>query len=215
MKIVLTAFLAAALLVSTSVVAQPTGGSGDEARGYAVARLCGTIPANQQVDVLVLDNSDVNLRIKDAFVAALSRQNVRLQAGAPLTMTLDIQPVREYRQGSKRGDLFELRIGQADRDAGEQGDVNLRGNVWSSSRDSLVGGRTRGPSSLAVNQVRVTALLNSRVDGHCLWQAEAVHELEDRDLEEVAKQLVPVLADRYGKTVPASPLHLVPETRIR
>ncbi len=42
-----------------------------------------------------------------------------------------------------------------------------------------------------------------------------MHELEDRDLEEVAKQLVPVLADRYGKTVPASPLHLVPETRIR
>ncbi len=211
MRVALIVCVSLGLAVSYGAVAQEAEG----AQGLVESRLCGNIPANQPVEVLVLDNSDANLRIRESFAAALRRKGVVVGNGAPLTLTLDILPVREYQQGGGGGDLFELRVGQADREAGEQGDIDFRSNVWSSSRNSLVGGRTRGPSALSVNRVRVTALLNRRVGGECLWQGEAEHELGDREVEEVVGRLIAPLADTFGKAVAAHPLTLPPRPRIR
>ena len=91
----------------------------------------------------------------------------------------------------------------------------MRGSVWLSSKDSLVGGRRTGSAGLAVDGVRLTASLNSRVDGHCLWQGEAVHDLNGRELEPVTMALVPALVGAFGKTVAPRPITIEATPSIR
>jgi hypothetical protein len=186
-----------------------------EAPGRLSSYFCGTMPANMSVEVVLLDNSDANLRIKDAFVDRLRRRGVAVQPGAALTLTLEIAAVREFEERGKEESLIELRVGQANRELGQQGDVDLRGSVWSNSQDSLVGGRRKGPASLAVNRVRLTASLNRRADGFCLWQGEAIHELDGQELEPVAMGLVPALVDAFGKTVTPRPITIKAPPAIR
>lgn len=186
-----------------------------DAPGRLSSYFCGTMPANLSVEVVLLDNADANLRIKNAFVDRLRRQGVAVQPGAALTLTLEIAAVREFEERGKEESLIELRVGQANRELGQQGDVDLRGSVWSSSQDSLVGGRRKGPASLAVNRVRLTASLNRRADGHCLWQGEAIHELNGREVEPVAMALVPSLVGAFGKTVPPRPISIEATPSIR
>ena len=189
-----------------AAAADAAAAAADAAPGRLAAYYCGTMPSTPTVEVIVLDNADVNLRIKDAFVAGLRRSGVVVQDGAGHTLTLEVAADREFEKTGERDALIELRVGQPDRQRGEQGDVNLRGSVWSSTNDSLVGGRVKGPKALAVNRVRLTASLNSRVDGHCLWQGEAIHELGERELEPVA--LVPALVGAFGKSVKPRPLNI-------
>lgn len=208
--VTLSLFLFVAALVPGPAGAQAVAqnAAADSAPGRLTAYYCGTMPSAPTVDVIVLDNADVNLRINDAFVAGLQRRGVAVQDGAGLTLTLEVSADREFEKAGERDALIELRVGQPDRQTGEQGDVNLRGSVWSSTNDSLVGGRVKGPKALAVNRVRLTASLNSRVDGHCLWQGEAIHELGERELEPVAMALVPSLVGAFGKSIKPQPLDI-------
>jgi hypothetical protein len=54
----------------------------------------------------------------------------------------------------------------------------------------------------------VTATLNSRVDGHCLWQGEVRHDLRDDDPDEAAKKIMPYLAAAVGKAIKNRPIDL-------
>jgi hypothetical protein len=196
------------VFLAASVTAQ-------EAPGRLIGTSCGAMPANPSVEIVLLDNVDANVRIKNAFVDGLRRRGVAVQAGAALMLTLEIVPVREFEGAGESNYAIELRVGQANRDLGQQGDVNLRGSVWSSSENSLVGGPRKGSPGLAVDRVRLTASLNSRVDGHFLWQGEAVHELNGRELEPVAMALVPSLVGAFGKTVTPRPITIEATPSIR
>lgn len=196
------------VFLAASVTAQ-------EGPGRLIGTSCGAMPANPSVEIVLLDNVDANVRIKNAFVDGLRRRGVAVQAGAALMLTLEIVPVREFEGAGESNYVIELRVGQANRDLGQQGDVNLRGSVWSSSENSLVGGPRKGSPGLAVDRVRLTASLNSRVDGHCLWQGEAVHELNGRELEPVAMALVPSLVGAFGKTVTPRPITIEATPSIR
>ncbi len=179
-----------------------------EAPGRLSSYFCGTMPVNPAVEVVLLDDVDVNLRIRDAFVERLRRKGVVIRDGAALTLTLEIEPVREIEKSAKDESTIELRVTKPNPNLDPQGDVDLQGGVWSNSRNSLVGGRHTGPSTLAINRVRLAASLNRRADGFCLWQGEAVYELGDEELEPVAMALVPELVGAFGKAVTPRPLNL-------
>ena len=179
-----------------------------DAPGRLSSYFCGTMPGNPVVEVVLLDDADVNLRIRDAFVERLRRKGVTIQEGAALTLTLEIEPVREIEKSKKDESTIELRVTKPNPNLDPQGDVDLRGSVWSNSKSSLIGGRQTGPSTLAINRVRLAASLNRRGDGFCLWQGEAIYELGDGELEPVAMALVPELVGAFGKAVTPRPLKL-------
>lgn len=206
MRFSLLAGLTLFVLAALPVAAQDAEPDADPAPGRLSAYYCGSMPSDYSVDVVLLDNKDENLLIKDAFVSGLTRRGVTVREGAPLILTLEIAPVREFEQSDGRRGIIEMRVGQPDYDLDQQGDVDVRGSVWSNTRDSLVGGRRGGPSELAVNRLRMVAALNSRVDGRCLWQGEATHELGNREVPELALALVPPLVGAFGKSVAPTPL---------
>lgn len=186
-----------------------------EPEGRVNAFLCGEVPAKAAIDVVLLDNADANLAVKDSFVATLRRQGVRIVPGAALVLTLDIRTVREG-QSVKPPDLVDVRVGQPNEDSArpgpndpgvrDQGLAGVRANIWSNRRDSVLGGRRQVVEGRRVDQVSVNASLNRRVDGRCLWQGDAVQELGGGDAAEAAQSLAPYLARAFGKTVRDRPL---------
>jgi len=201
----LAAFLAVLLLVC----AQPV--NAQEAAAPADTRLnafaCEALPAPLRVDVEVLDNAERDLRFRDGFVARLRSAGVEVADNASLIMTLELRKVVEFER-REGGELFELRAGQENEDIGREGDLFMRGNVWSNRSDSVLGGRKRDPGQLSVDQLQITASVNRRDDGRCLWRGEVQHELDGEDADDAMQRLLPLLADALGKTVRDQPVKL-------
>lgn len=182
--------------------------------GRVNAIRCGELPASVVLEVVLLDNADENLPVKDGFVAGLERRGVRVAPGAPLVLTLGIETVREAAR-VKPPDLVDVRVGQANQDAarsrrdtgvGDQGTANVRANIWSNQRDSVLGGRRHVVEGQMIDQVKLSASLNRRDDGRCLWQGDAVQELNGADAAPAARSLAPYLAAAFGKSIANRPL---------
>ncbi len=186
------------------VVAQEAG---EPVASRMNAFACGTLPSPLKVDVQVLDNAASYLRFQERFVEALRAAGGDSVDGAAIILTLDVQTEREF-QRREGGELMELRAGQENTDIGQEGDVFFRGNIWSSTSDSVLGGRKRDLGRLALNQLRVSATANRRDDGRCLWQGEVLHHLNGEDADVAAIRIMPILAEAMGKTVRNRPVDL-------
>ncbi|MEE8333367.1 MAG: hypothetical protein V3R85_05925 [Alphaproteobacteria bacterium] len=183
--------------------------------GRVNAIVCGDVPATLVLDVVLLDNADANLPVKDSFVATLRGRGVRIAPGASLVLTLGIETVREA-VNVKPPDLVDVQVGQANEDSartepgdtsiGEQGMTKVRANIWSNRRDSVLGGRRRVVEGQMVDQVKLSASLNRRADGRCLWQGDAVQELNGANAARAARTLAPFLAHSLGKSIRNRPL---------
>jgi len=187
--------------------AQP--GQAQQAEDAAGSRLnafaCEGLPKPLRLDVEVMDNAEQYLRLRDSFVARLRGAGVEVSDDAAIILTLDIRNMVEFEQQGG-GELFELRAGQEDEDIGREGDLFMRGNVWSNRSDSVLGGRKRDPGQLSRDQLQVSANINRRSDGRCLWQGEVLHSLDGEDPVAAADRIIPILADALGETVRDRPL---------
>jgi hypothetical protein len=166
---------------------------------------CGTLPSPLRVDVQMLDNAERYVRFRKQFVEALRARGGAAVEGAETILTLDVRTEREFQRRSG-GELLELRAGQENKDIGAEGDVFFRGNIWSSTSDSVLGGRKRDLGRLSLNQLQVTATVNDRANGRCLWQGEILHNLQGEDPDAAAARILPILAGAIGKTVRNQPV---------
>lgn len=173
--------------------------------GRLNAFACEALPSPLRVSVEVMDNTEQYLRLRDSFVARLRSAGVEIADGAPLILLLDVRKLVEFEQ-QPGGELFELRAGQEDEDIGREGELFMRGNVWSNRSDSVLGGRKRDPGQLATDQIEVSASINRRSDGRCLWRGEVRHNLDGDDTADAAERIVPILAGALGQTVRDRPL---------
>lgn len=203
--------IAAMLFALALVVAQP--GHAQDSAEDADARLnafaCEVLPAPLRVDVQLLDNDARYLRARDALVARLQGAGVEVAKDAPLVLTLELRKIVEFER-REGGELFELRAGQENEDIGREGDLFVRGNVWSNSSDSVLGGRKRDPGQLSADQLQVSASINRRDDGRCMWRGEVRHDLDGGDEDEATQRVMPVLAGALGKTVRNQPVRISP-----
>ena len=186
------------------MVAAPSSGfaqaAGDTGDSRMNAFACGSLPSPLKVDVQVLDNANRFVKFRQHFIAALRAGGGDAVRGAPAILTLDVRTEREF-QKRAGGELLELRAGQENANIGDEGTVFFRGNIWSNSSDSVLGGRKRDLGRLSLNQLQVTATVNSRKDGHCLWQGEVRHNLHGEDADDATLRILPILVQSIGKTV--------------
>jgi len=159
--------------------------------GRLDAYVCEKLPSAPGIDIKLLDNAPRNVQFRDAFVARVKENGIAVTAGAPLLLLLEIKTVREFTD-PQRGQLGEVRIGKG---AG----VDVRGKFWSNSEDSILGGRKTRSRRHSVDRLHVTASLNGRSDGRCVWQGEISYNLDGRDPDRTARNIMPILADAIGK----------------
>jgi len=107
--------------------------------------------------------------------------------------------------------LFEKRSAQDTSNVAQESTVFMRGNVWSNRDRSILGGPIEQPEKFSLNQLQVSASINRRTDGRCLWQGEVLHDLHgDEDPDAATLKIIPVLARALGKTIRNRPLKIYP-----
>ncbi len=198
-----------AVIVMLTINCGALGQSADVPTSRLNAYECETLPKPMRMSVRVLDNAERFLKFKGHFEKELREGGAEIAAGAPVVLTLDIRTVREF-QGKSPGALFELRAGQENTDIGRDGTIFFRGNVWSNRSNSLLGGPKRQFGQTSLNQLQVTANLNRRTDGRCLWQGEVLHNLNGENADNATLRIITILAGNLGKTVRNRALNIYP-----
>jgi hypothetical protein len=196
--------IGAALVLLAALMAPPQAAAQSEATN--VARLdghvCEQLPSSPRIDVQISDDAPRFLRLRDRFIARMKKDAIEIAAGAPLVLFLDVQTVREI-QEQRKGSMGQVNIGKG-------GGVSVRSNIWSNTDDSLIGGRKKTANRLSSDRLRITAALNGRDDGRCIWQGRLVHDLRGGDPDRAAERFLPVLAGAIGQSVQARQVEATP-----
>ena len=161
------------------------------ADGTLSTYVCGQMPAAYRMEVQVGDDSDQMLRIQDASVGVLMRKQAEDSGSAKLVLAIETETTREGAIRKKR-DLGSVRDGSSE-------NVNVRMNLYSNRRDSIIGGRKVGIVTDALEEVRVLIRLNDKTNGKCIWRGEAVYDSAGADQWDVAEKMTLHLIDLIGK----------------
>jgi hypothetical protein len=153
-----------------------------------------------EVTVRPLDDSKESLEIKRRFDAALRQSGYKVSdytADTELSFETAVIEGR-FSDGGRNIGRFE---GSSDRG------VNFQLNLWSSTEDSVLGGRQKRDSRQA-NVFHMNAVLRDRASGRILWQADAFCEMLTPDTGRIAASMIPPLVESIGQTVKGRPFDI-------
>ena len=124
------------------------------------------LPEGFPIELVVFDDSDTNLEIRESLAAALERNGRLIETGAPLELSLEsaiVQP--EFSESAPS--LGRIRAGNENQtgNRGSEHGVAAEVNVWSSSKDSLLGGRQPRQSRSEHPRFHINAILRDRDSG--------------------------------------------------
>ncbi len=159
------------------------------------------IPADPQATITVrpLDDSKESLEIKRRIEAALREAGYAVSDHtAAIELSFETEVI-EGRFSGESGSLGSLR--------GGDGGVRLDFNIWSSSKDSLLGGRQKKDDRRA-NVFHMNAVLRDRESGTVLWQGDAFCEMLIADHARIANSMVWPLVRNLGRTVRREPFQI-------
>lgn len=178
----------------------------DAPPGRAVGRSFGSLPSSLSLRVEPLDNSDLNLRLRGAFVAELTKRKVRVSersGNLVLSFATETRAAGRGPEGpvfgrSPGGSTTETEIGASARAKREDESV---ANVWSTTQPSVLTGRRESLAggTLPLHVVNVT--IDDRSTGKRLWQGHASYRGSEDEGERIMAGLVAVLAERLGKNI--------------
>jgi hypothetical protein len=170
-----------------SAWAQEAGGAGEvDAVSYR------EVPDRLALSVTLFDDSTLDLRIRDEMVAALERAKHSVGAESPFELELTSQ----MHAGSAGGTDPNLGSVSSDND-----DTRIEMNIWSSSQDSILGGRHTGAGGRAVGHFEISAALRERSLGEVVWQGRAIVAAERDQVEPYVAPMVESLVESLGHTV--------------
>lgn len=166
------------------------------APGFLTTQAFKDAPAGETITVALYDDNDLNLRLKSEFeteLKAREREVVEAKTGLLLLFDTEVIPTDQVPKGPSLGSAR----------AGSTGvDVNV--NVWSSTQDSVLGGRKK-PGALGTSVFHMNAVLRDQASGEVFWQGDAYHEMLTADTERIARSMVPLLVEKLGQTTTHEP----------
>ena len=154
------------------------------------------------IRVVALDDTNLNLDLRERMVRRLQDANFVLSEQAPLELTFDNEVVQGTFE-SAQPSLGRLEagtstgVGRRSTDTGV--DVNV--NVWSSTQDSVLGGRKSTGGKRMASQFRIFAVLQDRRSGTRIWEGDVRAMMTQSDLERLGRSMVIPLVDSLGQTV--------------
>ncbi len=188
-----------ALLVfipGASPAQQPAGdGAAASAAPGMVTTQAFRMPADGfTVFVSPYDDSDLHLALTADFesrLAASGRAQPAEERAAGYLLLFD-SAVIPAEQAPQRPSLGSLRA--------DQGGAEVNVNVWSSSQDSVLGGR-QTTREVGSSVIHMNAVLREKASGEVVWQGDAYYVLKEPETERVARALVAPLVERMGESV--------------
>lgn len=200
---ILAAAAGAALFAGGAGAQQGTvpGEVARSAPGMVTAQTLAAPPPAFTVSVAPYDDTDLNLKLKADFETALTARwqaTVRAESAAAYLLLFESEVVPANLAPPPPS------LGSANV---TEGGAEVSVNVWSTSKDSVLGGRQQAPEA-GSNVFHINAILRDRATGEVAWQGDAYYVLREPEPERVARALVAPLVDRIGQSVVREPLAL-------
>ena len=187
------------------LVAQGQGGAPGSVTSQAIAR----VPEGFPLEIVVFDDTPDNLQIRDSLSDALDRGGYLQAEQAPLELTFESE-VLEPGKAPRAPSLGTVRSSN-ETEVGNRGSargVEAEVNVWSSTKDSLLGGRQGGPTLSSHPRYRLGLQLRDRDSGKVIWQGEAICEMLTGDRARLLRSMARPLVAALGKTVAGEPFNI-------
>ena len=194
--VAVTPFAAAAQVLPNAV--------GPNAVGAVNSSAFEAFDSGRALKVVPLDDTDLNLQIRDQIVQELVRAAYGTSGEGQLELSFDTA-VEQGQIPSRQLSLGRVEAG-SELDAQSDPGVDVEVNVWSSSQDSVLGGRKEAEGKRKTNQFRITAELRDVAARTLLWRGEVVSEMGLEQPEQLSAAMVGPLVDSLGRTVRNRPL---------
>jgi hypothetical protein len=165
-----------------------------QAPGMVTARAFRMPADGFTVFVSPYDDSDLHLTLKadiESRLAASGRAHLAEEKAAGYLLFFD-SAVVPAEQAPQRPSLGSVRA--------DQGGAEVNVNVWSSTQDSVLGGRQTA-QEVGSSVFHMHATLRDRASGEVVWQGDAYYVLGEPETERVARALVAPLVERMGESV--------------
>ncbi len=171
-----------------TVWAQAVTGGG----GMVNAVAFNALPEELVVAVTLFDNTDLDLAIRDEMIEALEGAKHAVSDGAPYELSLETD-AEAIRYSSKDPSLGEI--------SSVGGGLDVELNVWSSTKDSLLGGRQERTVRQGENHFEIHAVLTDRQAGSVVWEGRATVEGDRGSAAPITRKMVDSLVANLGRTV--------------
>ncbi len=171
-----------------TVWAQAVTGGGGMVNAVAFSAL----PEELVVEVTLFDNTDLDLAIRDEMIEALEGAKHAVSDGAPYELSLETD-AEAIRYSSKDPSLGEI--------SSVGGGLDVELNVWSSTKDSLLGGRQERTARQGENHFEIHAVLTDRQAGSVVWEGRATVQGDRGSAAPITRKMVDSLVANLGRTV--------------
>ena len=195
-------FVIAAL---AAVVCAPAAAqNADSIAGRLATQSLQSIAADAGVAVDILDDTDANIRVQRTLIDALNDLG-RASTAAPEPMNAIILEFATAEIIDVEGGDSAIGELQIDTLRG----VEMRMNLWSSTRDALISGRN--PNALrSTRLLRFDLVARRRTDGRVVWLGQAFFEGPAGDPGPLFARMAPVLVEQFGETTDVTEFTLGP-----
>lgn len=176
--------------------------AGDAPPGRLTSASLRDMPAGFPIEVRTFDDTEINLEILALLSEALEKNGYVVADQAPLELSFDSQILRRDSPDpapslGSAGVSTEFETGNT----GSESGVDVFVNVWSTTKDSVLGGRQKRESTNKIPRFHINAVLRYRDTGQVVWQADAVFEMRIRDESRIIRSMVGPLAASLGQSV--------------
>ncbi|MEX2450875.1 MAG: hypothetical protein WD407_08475 [Rhodospirillales bacterium] len=150
------------------------------------------------ISVRPLDNSDVNVALKEVFEASLREKGYTVIDNAGVILSFDTRS--EGGAWSDAGDraLIELKNQEGTSHSNEP---EVRLNLFNSSRGGVLNQGNPGTKQVSPTMYRVDVMIENGANGQRMWEGWAMTELRMANEIPLSQAMVPVLVDNLGKTI--------------
>ncbi len=191
-----TMALATWMLGVSAFIAAPASAQA-AAPGMLTTQALKGLPQGETITVAPYDDSDLNLKLKAEIETVLKGQEhevAEAKTGLLLLFETKVISSDQVPQGPNLGSA----------QAGTTTGVEVNVNVWSTTQDSVLGGR-QDRSGPGTNVFHINAVLRDQASGEVLWQGDAYHALVSGDTERIAMGMIPPLVEKLGESTSHEP----------
>jgi len=182
-----------ALVALASLAAVSAGMPADaQTPPEVVAAAYRDLPAGLAVRLELMDDSDLNLQVRDLIAGQLAADGYTVAETAPFVLQIETQTASQAADDPSLGSF----------QATDRG-AEIRMNLWSSTEDSLLRGRQDKVGAEA--RYRISLGLYDSRDGRYYWRGAASTTLDQGDAAAASRDMVPALIAQFGKTAHTAP----------
>lgn len=157
-------------------------------------------PFERSIPIAVspLDNSDLNMAIKEDIEAELKSAGFKVDDKSLLVLTFETRSETGTWGSSDRRSVLEV-----EGHGGKKGDdyQKARLNIFDSGRGGLLNEGENPTTAGTPNRYRIDMTLDDRQAKHRVWQGWAVADLELHEKVDLARAMIPVITRGLGKTI--------------